>query len=73
MKIADEEVHTHRQAGDYHGNKLCQCRQCGIVKRCSPDFDFYVRPKDSHLKRKPYYCMKCLLDDKKTVERAMAN
>lgn len=55
------EIITHATEADY-GGKMCKCYVCGIVRRCTEDFDFYRAADD--LKKggpTPLKCEKCLL------------
>lgn len=56
-KVIDAVHNTHE-----HRGKLCRCRKCGIVRRCSPYFDFYVRTEDAaSLKEGAFlYCINCV-------------
>lgn len=38
--------------------KKCQCWRCGIIRRCTPSFDFYVESEDA---QRRLCCEKCLL------------
>lgn len=42
------EVIIERDDGTGYGGKLCKCKDCGKVRRCTPNFDFYIK-KDGDL------------------------
>lgn len=48
MRVGDggERIFTHASDG-YAGRQLCECSECGLVERCVPSFDFYVREGDA--------------------------
>ncbi|MFL5345638.1 MAG: hypothetical protein ACJ8AT_12630 [Hyalangium sp.] len=50
-----ERILTHASPGESRGRRLCRCAGCGVVRRCTPDFDFYETSP-----RSPLLCFNCL-------------
>jgi len=40
--------------------KWCKCSQCGVVRRCTPSSDFYVRGKKTVHDDEPLFCLACV-------------
>lgn len=49
-----ERVWTHARLGQFLGMQQCRCSVCGVVRQCTPDFDFYATEDDS-----PLICHDC--------------
>lgn len=56
--IAIEPIITHA-SNEPHGYKLCKCSECGVVRHCVPEFDFYVR--EGQPDNGPLVCEACLI------------
>jgi len=56
VSILDEQVIEEEVDGDRAARrmKLCRCRKCGTVERCTPRSDFYTVPNMPGL-----YCEGC--------------
>jgi len=37
-----EPIVTHARPGEDRGMRLCRCSVCGLVRRCTPNFDYYA-------------------------------
>lgn len=51
-----EKILTHRT--EPQGYRLCKCAKCGIIRRCTPSFDFYVNGGDETL---ALWCETCFM------------
>jgi hypothetical protein len=49
-----ERIVTHDRPGEDRGMRLCRCSVCGMVRLCTPDFDFYARDPGG-----PLVCHNC--------------
>jgi hypothetical protein len=47
-------IATHAQPGQDLRMHLCRCSVCSVVRRCTPDFDFYAEHA-----RGPLICHDC--------------
>lgn len=63
MRTTDEEDAlgmkkpiTH--GGSDRGYKMCKCRRCEIVTKCTPRFDFYTTDDEGN---GPLICERCLM------------
>jgi hypothetical protein len=50
-----ERILTYASPGESRGMRLCRCAGCGVVRRCTPEFDFYETSP-----RSPLLCFECL-------------
>lgn len=70
MNVENEKEPIATKANDERKFRLCRCGQCGLVRRCTPLFDFYARKSGSALfdpavdgkPDSPIYCAYCTLD-----------
>ena len=58
MRVDAGEIIIERCTNWDHADKICKCCRCGIVRRCSPDFDFYAKEDGD-----PLFCEICLRDE----------
>lgn len=54
MRDVGEEI-IESCSGWSHGGKLCKCKTCGIVRRCTYNFDFYAKNDGD-----PLECERCM-------------